>query len=175
MPDWLETLHATQEQVDDAVPPSITASPPAESVREEVEWLQEPDSLEIPEPIETQEQIPAVRDVVESRAATDRPPAKPAGVTEQDVETEPSDLPSDEMLALAQTYLKEGALDAAVGLYDKLARVSAYQEQIIRDLEQSVQSYPRHHALQRMLGDAYMRSGQLEKALKAYQQALNKL
>ena len=84
-------------------------------------------------------------------------------------------LPSDETLALAQTYLREGALEAAVELYDQLAHVTAYQEQIIRDLEQGVQSYPRHHALQRILGDAYMRSGHLQKALKAYQQALSKL
>jgi tetratricopeptide (TPR) repeat protein len=141
--------------------------------------LQEPDNLEIPEPIEAQAQIPAVRDVVDAQTNLDRvqahSPTTSPSMADEDKEPEPTVPPSDETLALAQTYLREGALDAAVHLYDQLAHVTAYQEQIIRDLEQSVQSYPRHHALQRILGDVYMRSGELQKALRAYQQALSKL
>ena len=46
---------------------------------------------------------------------------------------------------------------------------------MIAELKEAVQAHPEHSGLQRVLGDAYMRSNQLEQALAAYREALRKL
>jgi tetratricopeptide (TPR) repeat protein len=78
-------------------------------------------------------------------------------------------------LALARTCLREGNPDVSALEYEQLVKIPSLVDTLIQDLERAVESYPEHHALRRVLGDAYMRNGQLQKALQAYREALSKL
>jgi tetratricopeptide (TPR) repeat protein len=75
----------------------------------------------------------------------------------------------------ARTLLDEGTLDAAVQQYEAFLALGDVQEDLVFELEQAVETYPEHSGLQRVLGDAYMRSNRLEQALDAYKKALSKL
>jgi cytochrome c-type biogenesis protein CcmH/NrfG len=78
-------------------------------------------------------------------------------------------------LALAQPSLDAGGPDAAARQYESQLARGDVQAELIAELEQAVQAHPRHSGLQRVLGDAYMQSNQLEQALEAYREALRKL
>jgi tetratricopeptide (TPR) repeat protein len=78
-------------------------------------------------------------------------------------------------LSLARACLRQGDPDASAGEYERLVQDPALTDTLIPELEEATQAYPTHHALRRVLGDAYMRVGQLQKALDAYKAALSRL
>ena len=138
-----------------------------------MDWLRELEALEVPEPIEAEGEIPTLRTVVETQAAAPREPEALASTREAAVDRA---APTPEQsLTVARSHLDGGALDAAAKEYEHLAATGSLQGDVVRDLEQAVENYPEHPALQRALGDAYMRSGQLQRALQAYQDALAKM
>ena len=55
------------------------------------------------------------------------------------------------------------------------ATIDELYAQIIADLESAVTRYNRQPLFTRLLGDAYMRNGQLQKALDMYRRALDQL
>ncbi len=81
----------------------------------------------------------------------------------------------DEQLRMAQAAMKAGDLNAAMKNYQLLIETGSGLGLVIADLETAVKQNPRHAALRRLLGDAYMRNGQLQKALDTYRQALGLL
>ncbi|MBN1641440.1 MAG: tetratricopeptide repeat protein [Anaerolineae bacterium] len=80
-----------------------------------------------------------------------------------------------QQLAAARSSLALDDPDTAAALYEELVPVARVRDQLLRDLELATQAHESHHALYRVLGDVYVRSGQLGRALRAYQQALKNL
>jgi tetratricopeptide (TPR) repeat protein len=182
-----EPLEAPAKQAD-----QITPDLPAEM--EDMEWLRELEQATIsePPPIEPEPIVPPpVLQTPEAEQVTEKPaaarfepptlvtpetppepavaepePAEQALVQAQDIETP---------LAIARARLSEGALDDSAQEYERLVQEPELASELIQELEQAVQTHPEHPALQRVLGDAYMRTGDLQKALQAYRQALSKL
>ena len=194
-PDWLLELQAepitevTVEEMPDLLEQlrpgeavQAIETRPAEPMPEEPEsgqemaWLRDLEEMVVPEPIEAQGEIPTLKQVVASHTtaatepATEPSPDVAVQAPQPDQVADPA-----QSLVRARAYLEQGSSDEAVGAYEHLVTVPSLSEDVIYDLEQAVQTYPRHHALQRVLGDAYMHSGQLQKALDAYRQALTKL
>lgn len=90
--------------------------------------------------------------------------------------SEPSVMALDEeQLQTARAALNRGAIEQAVQGYKQLIESGQGLGIIIPDLETAVQSNPKEPTIRRLLGDAYMRNGQLQKALDTYRQALDTL
>lgn len=75
----------------------------------------------------------------------------------------------------AQSMLGSGDIESAADAYQKLIDEGESLPLVIADLETAVVDQPDKPVLNRLLGDAYMRNGQLQKALEAYRQALDHL
>lgn len=78
-------------------------------------------------------------------------------------------------LSQAQTALAEGAYDQALTTFQSLVSRGEGMMVLIGELEGAVSEHADQPALRRLLGDAYMRNGQLQKALQTYRQALDQL
>jgi cytochrome c-type biogenesis protein CcmH/NrfG len=89
------------------------------------------------------------------------------------LEAAPED--TETRLSLARAYARQGTLDASLQEYERLAKVPALAETLIQDLVAVIETHPDRSAPRRVLGDAYMRAGRLQKALDAYKEALAKL
>ncbi|RMF35143.1 MAG: tetratricopeptide repeat protein, partial [Chloroflexi bacterium] len=72
----------------------------------------------------------------------------------------------------ARALWQVGDYEASLAEYSHLIGSSALLEAVIADLEQAVQQQPQSSHVHLTLGDAYMKDGQLQKALAAYRQAL---
>jgi hypothetical protein len=86
-----------------------------------------------------------------------------------------SPVEAPEPLLLARELLYEHSLDESALHYEQLVQSPETAKELVGELEQAVRDHPKHSALQRVLGDAYVRTGQLQDALDAYRQALSKL
>jgi tetratricopeptide (TPR) repeat protein len=122
-------------------------------------------------------------------------PAKPEAQTQDEEEEEAppvAELPEFEPEALAQPAAGTLTLDQeqlreahqALESQDYSEALAAYQALLdsgeglpllIADLEEAVAAHEQQPLLRRLLGDAYMRNGQLQRALDAYRQALDNL
>lgn len=81
----------------------------------------------------------------------------------------------DEALTAAKTALADGRYDEAADKYQELVAAGGGMMVLIAELETAVADQPDQPAFQRALGDAYMRNGQLQKALETYRMALDSL
>ncbi len=79
------------------------------------------------------------------------------------------------LLDLARGWVQQDNFASASQAYDDLVKAGALLDQVIDDLENATDSHPSVPALWQLLGDAYMKTGQLQKALKIYRQALKKI
>ncbi len=79
------------------------------------------------------------------------------------------------LLDMARGHTQLGDLHAAHNTYEELVRRNVLMDDVISDLEKAVEDNPDHVDLIRLLGDAHMKAGNLQKALKLYRQALKKL
>jgi hypothetical protein len=173
----------------EAAMPLVTEEP------EDLEWL---DELEQATP---QESVVADRELAVPLSPPDIPETQPP--TEQavvvPVEASLGDIPApqpesapvelgareqgpaaeasgtERHLAMARTHLSANALDDSAHEYEQLVRDPGLAGDLIEELEEAVEAHPKHATLQRVLGDAYMRAGQLQNALEAYRHALAKL
>jgi tetratricopeptide (TPR) repeat protein len=162
---------------------------------EDMDWLRELEQAAQVEVPETEEEPAAPLSIVPTAEAerADRgkviapvtapltgvpePPPEPAAVELALPEETPIFEAQDTegRLAWAHKRLSENAPDDSAQEYEQLAQEPGLAQELVGELEEAVRAYPDHHALQRVLGDAYMRAGQLQKALQAYRQALSKL
>jgi tetratricopeptide (TPR) repeat protein len=78
-------------------------------------------------------------------------------------------------LAAAQSALQNGQLAEAKANYSVLVDSGESLPYVIADLEIAVEAYGDQPDLMKLLGDAYSRNGQLQKAIEIYRQALNNL
>ncbi len=105
---------------------------------------------------------------------------KPAEKPKAEPETEPKPSPPkkqksgqayDEILETARARLDDADLQAAADNYGKLIKKKKFLEEIISDLQQATLDHPLEINLQKILGDAYMKSDMLDEALEAYSKA----
>jgi hypothetical protein len=201
MPEWLRQLHATEaaaEQVEAAeIGPTAQALarvPTSEQGGKPQELLQtlvsEPEESQLGQAgpslgLSVEGPLSTVADVSATGKETlaDTRPARPAEESPAQVPqslgylVEPASVQDDYQarVALARAYVRAGNLDASAQEYEQLARVPSVSGILLKDLEDLIASHPEHHALHRVLGDAYMRTGRLQDALNAYKEALTRL
>jgi len=71
-------------------------------------------------------------------------------------------------LALARAYSQSGSLDQAAEHYEFMLSFGSMVEEVKGDLESAAESAPDHLATHELLADAYMKTGELQKALDKY-------
>ncbi len=79
------------------------------------------------------------------------------------------------LLGLARGWMQQDNLASAGEAYGELVKAGHLLDDVIDDLETAVDSHSSSAALWQLLGDAYMKAGHLQKALKTYRQALKKI
>jgi hypothetical protein len=183
MPDWLGRLQ--DAEAEPATEPGPAEPEPETAAEEEpLEWLEELTSMPVqatapeslPEsPVEFAE--PETPDLAEVFAPEIEPPleSEPAPEIEPLLAEAPAEPEIAAPLVQAPTPVQPSTLDATVQEYESLLASGDVQEGLVAELEEAVQAHPEHAGLQRVLGDVYMRSNQLEQALDAYRKALRKL
>ena len=118
--------------------------------------------------------LPSVKFPAAAPFEAGEPPEIPSVFGDVSTLSAASHLPADgEQLRVAQAAIKAGDLNTAMQSYQQLIETGSGLGPIIADLETAVKQNPHHAALRRLLGDAYMRNGQLQKALDTYRQALS--
>ena len=173
----------------------ITTQEPVEPSTEEEETLaeaydgpafleEEPVLAEAPvedaeEPSEVQDRAPALdgepmlaEEAVEEDTLAVSPaegPPRPEGAPEKYIEILESD-PRDHgsRLALARAYAQAGDLDRALEQYQSMLSLGAMIGEVKDDLESAVESAPDHLPTHELLADAYMKTGDLQRALAKY-------
>jgi len=186
LPDWLSQL---REGVIEEAPPPVSEPGFAEEEAEELalpeavvpEWVEEPVLAE-------EEAAPAPSGAPEMPEAELPPPPAPPVVAPEPVKaatpaTRPLELPRAPVLPkedpvrleMARAALRAGDWPGALSIYGTLVNSSETLKEVIDNLEQGVNGHPDDPAGHQLLGDAYMRAGRLQDALRAYRTALTKL
>lgn len=80
-------------------------------------------------------------------------------------------MPVDPILGSARTELSRSNIPSALETYGKLIKKGRFLEEVIYDLREALYRYPVEVSIWQTLGDAYMRSNQLQDALDAYTKA----
>jgi uncharacterized protein HemY len=75
----------------------------------------------------------------------------------------------------ARSAMNSGDHERALRHYGELMESGANLSVLIGDLETAAGRYSRQPLITRLLGDAYMRNGQLQKALDMYRRALDQM
>jgi tetratricopeptide (TPR) repeat protein len=135
-------------------------------------WLQSEEALLSDDSsAEIAPQVAPAEIIPELEIVSDQPPSI---LDELDLADQLGEHESSELSA-AQIALKSGQLDEAKVAYSGLIDSGESLPYVISDLETAVAAYDDQLALKRLLGDAYARNGQLQKAIEVYRQALNNL
>jgi tetratricopeptide (TPR) repeat protein len=177
LPEAAEDTEPVPEEVTEELPaePVVEGAVPRAPVDEELDWVRE---LEAPE----QQEEPGVGveapDLAPAEAVTEMPPPEPSELPV----TEPEAVPATaevvgpaQRLSSARSHLAELALDDAAREYEQLVDTPSLRPELLEDLDRAVEAHPDHAPLLRVLGDVYVRTGQLQKALRAYRHALHNL
>ena len=162
-------------------PPPIEE--PAPSVVEEVmaEAVAAPLAEELPSAVEeivapSAPAPPVARPAVPTAKAPPRPPtgeaADPFAVEKAYLRENPRDY--DARLKLARALWQSGRREEALEAYSRLVRSGKLLDVVITELEEYLEKWPDVET-KRVLGDAYMKNDQLDKALEIYRQALESL
>ncbi len=80
-------------------------------------------------------------------------------------------MPVDPILGAARAELSRSNIPGALETYEKLIKKGRFLEEVIYDLREALYRYPVEVSIWQTLGDAYMRSNQLQDALDAYTKA----
>lgn len=81
----------------------------------------------------------------------------------------------EDQLSVARKAMDSGDVRTAVHSYQTLLESSSGLSILIADLENAAMDKPKQPQLHQLLGDAYLRNGQLQKAVNTYRNALNAL
>lgn len=129
------------------------------------------DTTVTPEPIESEATAspppPPMEMEPEPVPVEETPPAPPAPEPKADQES-----PKEDPLSAAQTLLAAGDTDSAVKLYGKLIKRGKNLGEVITVLEEALRANERQPELWQTLGDAYMKDGQVDQAVQAYQRGM---
>lgn len=167
LPAWMrdETGEAVAEPT--RIEPTRSSDwTPADKVEEEAAEAPQP----APQPVSESKPEPKPK-----KAAPKKEKAKPAKaepykepVTRRAAETTMS---IDPTLDSARTELTRSNIPGALDAYGKLIKKGRFLEEVIFDLREALYRYPVEVSIWQALGDAYMRSNQLQDALDAYTKA----
>ncbi len=78
-------------------------------------------------------------------------------------------------LEAARNSLAGGDVDSALSEYQSLVEAGEEMHTVISDLERAAELHRDQPMVRRMLGDAYMRNGQINKAIETYRDALDQM
>lgn len=182
IPAWLRDLRAEalKEQMaaeKEARPPTEESEPVAGDEDIPQSLVEEPPLIEIVPVKEEAESAPAApaKEAVESARApeeVEESRAEPAETTwgVDDYLNHLASNPRDHeaRLRLARTYLRDGDLDQATSHYKEIVSFGALHDEVVTDLEAAAGSAPDHLPTHELLADAYMKHGDLQKALDKY-------
>jgi tetratricopeptide (TPR) repeat protein len=164
-PEELEVVGPEEEvavlEAEEALP---VAEPVAELVSEEAE-VAEP-ALE--EEVEPEEVMPVAEPVAEPVLEEEALEPEEALPVEELLE----ELAPQETLALARELWQAGNHRQAVESYSHLLDSGKLEDEILGDLEARRAQRPPDSFFLRVMGDAYVRTGQLSEALRSYREAL---
>ena len=182
----LEPEEAVAPPAEVAAPPSEVAAPivaepavgeqPA-AAEEPMMEAEAPATALVAEPVETavppaEEEVPAPAEI--------RPEAEPSAVTAEDLDemrayTKRKRSDHAARLSLARALWHAGEIQESMQNYGRLIKSGARSDEVMADLEQYVESGPASASVTRTFGDAYMKSGDLNKALEIYNRAMDLL
>ncbi len=195
LPDWLKELAETDETEELGKP--VEVAPITEAATEPVESIEMPISEEITsieaveEPAKMLEEVPEtwvpeVEEAVEPVAAvpieqTLETPPVTEEITPQAVEitptapevtvvapVQPTITHEEASLSQAREALNNGQPAQATEFYTDLIKKDFNLEEILKDLKEAVYNYPIDVGIWVTLGDAYLRTNDLQQALDAY-------
>jgi tetratricopeptide (TPR) repeat protein len=166
-------------EVEEVMAEAVAAPLVEELVPDEVEEIVAP-SAEKPEVPPAAVIEPKVRAAPPAAAAPPKPkprppvaePADPFAVEKAYLKENPRDY--DARLNLARALWQAGRRREALEAYGRLVRAGKELEMVTTELEEYLEQWP-DVSTQRVLGDAYMKSNQLDKALALYRRALENL
>ncbi len=170
-----EASDTVAPDVKEAIPAALEGAPRAETKVEQ----ETPNAAD-----ETAE--PSVEATEEGEAPQE---VAPEPAVEEESEAEISEVELDEMrehikskrsdhatrLKLAQTLWDVGEEEEALQHYSRLIKSNAKTEEVVADLERYAEEHADESRVLRTLGDAYMKFGELDKALAIYNRAMDLL
>lgn len=179
------------DDLSDSLPDWLAADSERSSGTGQTGWLTAVEDLDVISWLAAEEEATTVDfdDVIISEAAEVRPSAKPTtgrlpslmpAEPEMPAESfEVKRLTTDELsvsqLSDVRVVLAEKRYEEAAAHYHQMITSGTATLGLIADLESLADEYPAQPAFRRLLGDAYMRNGQLQKALNTYRAALDQL
>jgi tetratricopeptide (TPR) repeat protein len=178
------------EELDSALPDWLKFGPTGETSREELDWLENFGESDVDSWLEAEEQIthydmPAISDIAEPEPVASEPEllfdtgpldeTKAPVIEEFEVESLPSGPVDENELESARSALEIGDFDSALKRYNALLQSGQGLPMLIADLETASTRHTKVAPLQRLLGDAYMQNGQLQKAIDTYRRASDNL
>jgi tetratricopeptide (TPR) repeat protein len=177
------------EDLDPALPDWLQIGPLGDTSREELDWLDSFGDSNVDSWLEAEEEItqfdmPTISEIPEPepivipepQALFETGPLEEQELYEDiEVEAVPSGPVDEAQLESARSALEIGDFDAALDQYNSLLRSGQGIPLVIADLETASMRHTNIAPLQRLLGDAYMQNGQLQKAIDTYRQALDNL
>jgi len=160
-PEIPEPARPEREEIPPAAElPAVEEAPPPVQVREP-EAIRPPEEAVVPAPVVEEVPEPVETGVTE-----------PFGAERAHLKKHPRDY--DAWLSLARALWQAGERDDALEAYTRVIRSGKMLDILIPDLERRLKQWP-DVSVQRVLGDAYMKDGQLQKALDIYRRALETL
>ena len=171
MPDWLKDAEEAATPPDGPEPTKaeewkpVTEAAPQETEPEKKEEAESAHPPEKPtEKVEVAAEEEQKEQEEEKAAEVDLPPRRK-------VKRMNTTMLRDITLMSAQAAMREGNVSAALAEYGKLIKKKRLLDETIYDLREALYEYPVDVSIWQMLGDAYMRAGQLQEAINAYTQA----
>lgn len=154
---------------------------PAEEAVDELDWLDTIGEVDAEGWLEAEEESSGklVLEEVDFEAAV-QSEGQPADSLEEVpayeslLEEVPAEIDGD-TLSAARSAVSAGDLDQALEAYSQLVAAGEGLPFLIADMEKVLEEHGRQPGLRRLLGDAYSKNGQVQKALEAYRQALDEL
>ncbi len=116
-----------------------------------------------------QEEVPLADDTAPTKTREAQPtaPAPEGSKAPEPIAEEPA----SQRLTQARQWIKEGEIDKALSLYEKMLDEKEQLKTVTDDLEKASLDHPIDVMIMKTLGDAYMQQDKLQEALDAYSKA----
>lgn len=174
------------DELASTLPDWLQFGPVGDTSREELDWLDSFGDSDVDSWLEAEEEVSQVGLTPQIESAEPEPVAFVEPETEleqaddfEETTFEPASIPTgpvdQSQLESARSALEVGDYDTALKQYDSLLQSGQGLPLLIADLETASTRHTKVASLQRLLGDAYMQNGQLQKAIDTYRQALDNL
>jgi hypothetical protein len=163
-----------EEPVSEAVERELAVETPA---------VEEPELEVVTPPVEEPEPEPVMQVAEEPEPVTlmvEEPVAEAAGPTQDELDEMRNHLKRkrsdhETRLKLSRALWNIGEIKEAMKNYGTLIKSGAKMGEIYEDLQQYLTTHPKDSDVLRTLGDAYMKDGDLDRALEIYNEAMNTL